>query len=283
MWRLAPLLVFVGASLARAETFAGVAAGGGWDSNLTRSSEVGAAVKGGFAVGRAWLGRAVEFGEANEASLELAWEGTHLPAVSILSEHRPALAAAWLHELADGLRLRLGAVGALRLAVDRARSGSELGGSLALRWRATPRLAFQVGTAFLHRRAGEAAYGGDSWRARVTAEWGLWRRADLAFGYAADVGQDAFPAPAAVEPAGAADPPPPGGAGESPGSPGAASLGGGLAARRAFRVGQSLSVDLAQGLPGGFFVQAGYGFSWVRSAAGSWNAHTLGADVGWRH
>jgi hypothetical protein len=261
-----------------------VVAGGGYDSNLAGARGGATAIGSSFATARADAGALLELSGEDALSLNLGYEGSlHARRYQDLDEHRPSLNLSWLHAFGERLTLRFSALGALRFSGDSDGDGWDAATAASLRLRLLPRLTTRWTVSATHRNARDPAFASDNLRGRAALELDLWWRSWLALSYAADVGQATFYQASATSPATTTTTTTStmGAAGSGPGAP-ASILGGRFLAYRDDRVAHTLSADLTQPLPGGFFLQLGYGFSAVRGKLESYDAHAVTAEVGWR-
>jgi hypothetical protein len=236
----------------------GSAVGGGWDTNpLAETSPSGS----GFATARAWVGRRFDLSEADELRLQLHYDGLRYAAAADANLDRPELGVEWDHAFGERLLLRLSGRGALRYQGDSARDGSDGTARAMLRIGLGERFGLRLGVGGFYRDARDSAYGGGSGRVDASVDVALWRRATAVAGYTFELGTDFVTS--------------------SSGTPGARGQGqgGGLGATMTRH---ALSADLLQALPGGFFVQGGYGYSLERGQGFSADAHLVMAEVGWR-
>lgn len=235
----------------------GTAVGGGWDSNpLAETTPAGS----GFATARAWVGRRFDLSEADELRLQLHYDGLRYDTAADANLDRPELGVEWDHAFGERLLLRLSGRGALRYQGDSARDGSDGGGRALLRIGLGERFGLRFGLGGFYRDARDPAYGGGSGRVDVSVDAALWRNATAVAGYTFEVGTDFM---------------------TDTGTLGARGQGraGGLGATLTRH---ALSADVLQALPGGFFVQGGYGYSVERGQGFESDAHLVMAEVGWR-
>jgi hypothetical protein len=235
----------------------GASLGGGWDTNpLTETSPTGSA----FGAGRAWVGRRFDVSESDELRLQLHYDGRRYDTASAIDLDRPELGLEWDHAFGERTLLRLAGRGALRYQGDAARDGSDASLRAALRVGVGERWGLRLGVGGFYRDARDyASYGGGSGRADAGVDVALWRRASLVGGYAFEMGTDIVTA--------------------GSGGMGSRGQGRGVGATMSLHL---LSADVLQALPGGFFVQAGYGYALVRAAGFSADSHIVSAEVGWR-
>ena len=229
----------------------GVASGGGWDSNVSGAAAMDeAAVSAAFSATRAWAGAALAFSEDDELSLHLGYDGTIFPAIADLNEHRLSATAGWLHVWTPRLALRLSSTVATRSYGDRARDGWDAGATALVRYRLGERLALRVGGAYVRRGASDPAYAWSSGRGKLGIEVDLWPGAFAIGAYALDVGQDT-------------------------------TYDAALVPRPTDRIAHTLSLDVVQPLPSGFFAQLGYAYALVEGELASYRAHSTTAEIGW--
>lgn len=235
----------------------GASLGGGWDTNpLAETSPAGSA----FGSARAWVGRRFDLSESDELRLQLHYDGRRYDAASDVNLDRPELGLEWDHAFGERTLLRLAGRGALRYQGDAARDGSDASLRAAVRVGLGERFGLRLGLGGFYRDARDyASYGGGSGRVDAGVDVALWRRASLVAGYAFEVGTDIVTTDS--------------------GGMGARAQGRGLGSTMQLHV---LSADVLQALPGGFFVQAGYGYALMRSAGFSADSHLVSAEVGWR-
>jgi hypothetical protein len=237
----------------------GTAVGGGWDTNpLAETSPSGS----GFATARAWVGRRFDLSEADELRVQLHYDGLRYDTASDANLDRPELGVEWDHAFGERLLLRLSGRGGLRYQGDSARDGSDASGRALLRLGLGERFGVRLGLGGFYRDARDPAYGGGSGRVDAGVDVALWRRATAVAGYAFEIGTDIVTADSGGW-----------------GARGQGRGGGGLGATMTRH---AVSADVLQGLPGGFFVQAGYGYSLERGQGFSADAHLVSAEVGWR-
>ncbi len=236
----------------------GTAVGGGWDSNpLAAETPAGS----GFGSARAWVARRFELSDSDELRLQLHYDGLRYDTASAGDLDRPELGLEWDHGFGASVLLRVAARGALRFQGDPARDGSDGSGRAMLRIGLGERVGLRFGLGGFYRDARDPAYGGGSGRLDAGVDVALWRRASVVTGYAFEVGTDIVTAQA--------------------GGMGTYGQGrrGGLGATLTRH---AVSADVLQALPGGFFVQGGYGYSVERGAGVSADAHLVNLEVGWR-
>lgn len=235
----------------------GASLGGGWDTNpLAETSPSGSA----FGSARAWVGRRFDLSESDELRLQLHYDGRRYDTARDVDLDRPELGLEWDHAFGERTLLRLAGRGALRYQGDAARDGSDASLRAALRIAMGERWGLRLGLGGFYRDARDyASYGGGSGRVDGGVDVALWRRASLVAGYALEVGTDIVTADS--------------------GGMGSRAQGRGLGATMQLHV---LSADVLQALPGGFFVQAGYGYALLRGAGFSAESHLVTAEVGWR-
>jgi hypothetical protein len=234
----------------------GAAAGGGWDSNpLAEASPSGS----GFASARAWVGRRFDLSDSDELRLQLHYDGLRYDAASAADLDRPELGLEWDHFFGDQLLLRVIGRGALRYQGDPARDGSDTSARVLLRIPLGEVVGLRGGLGGFYRDARDAAFAGGSGRADVGVDVGLWRRASAVAGYAFELGTDF-----------------------SSTTMGSGGKGRGMSGLGALMTRHSLSADLFQGLPGGLFLQGGYGYSLERGPGLSAEAHLVMLELGWR-
>ncbi len=238
----------------------GTAVGGGWDSNpLGAPSAAGSS----FGSARAWVARRFELSATDELRLELRYDGVRFDSAGDADLDRPELGLEWDHAFGERLLFRALARGAVRVQGDPARSGWDANGRALLRIALAEPVGLRLGLGWFHREADDAAYGGSSGRADAGVDVALWRRASAVAGYALEVGSDTVSSTSGTW------------SGRRMGGSGPAGLG-------TLVVRHTLSVDVLQALPGGFFLQGGYGYGVERGAGTSVEGHTVLLDVGWR-
>lgn len=258
----------------------GVAAGGGWESNALGAS---APVASGFGGARAWVARRFEVSDGDEVWLQLHYDGARYDSTPEVDLDRPELGLEWFHAFGARVTGRVIARAALRFQGDSARDGWDAGGRATLRFRLTDFLGLRSGAGFVHRETRDPAYGASSGQGELGLDAALWRDASAVVRYTLDAGTDTYyQAPAGGWGGGGM------GWAAAAYGPGAGGGGGGMGAgagtaRATTLVAHGLSVDVLQGLPASFFVQAGYGLALERVAGASYVAHSVLAEVGWRH
>lgn len=231
----------------------GTAVGGGWDSNpLADSSPSGS----GLATARAWVARRFDLSESDELRLQLHYDGLRYEMASEADLDRPELGVEWDHGFSERLLLRLVVRGALRYQGDSARDGSDGSARALLRVGLGERFGLRFGLGGFYRDARDPAFGGGSGRFDTGVDVSLWRRASAVAGYSFEMGTDIVTADSGMR-----------GRGRG--------LGATLQRHAVF-------ADLMQSLPGGFFVQGGYGYSIERGAGLYAESHLVTAEVGWR-
>jgi len=164
---LLALTLVAGPGGAAADTWLGVAAGGGWESNLNLGVADAPEVSASFATGHAHAGGSLDLASWAEAGLELAWDGVAIPEYSELGSNRPSATVDLAVDLGRRARLRLAGESGLRLAADPARRGWDAGGSATLRLLLLRPLTLRASDGYLSRQAGDPAYAGQTVRGRA--------------------------------------------------------------------------------------------------------------------
>lgn len=238
----------------------GTAVGGGWDSNPLSAAT--APVASGFGAARAWVARELHSSADDVVWVEVRYHGTRFHETPDADLDRPELSFEWGHRLGESLTLRTMASGALRFAGDSARDGWDAGARALARLRLGSRTALRLGGGYVHRDARDAAFDADTGRLEAGGDVTLWRDAVATARYTLEVGTNTLYAT--------------GGGYQG----GAGSMGG--VARATSLTTHGLSADVQQDLPGGLFLQLGYGASFVRGGGASFVAHSVVGEVGWR-
>lgn len=239
----------------------GVAAGGGWDSNPLASIEPADAA---FVAARAWLARELRASEDDLFWLQLRYDGTRFDTLSDADLDRFEGSLEWGHRFPGGHAVRAIAFGALREAGGAGRSGWDAGGRLVGRLRLGARVGLRAGGGYVRREASDPAFSASTGRLEGGVDADLWRGASALVRYALDFGTDTVVV-------------------ASGGGGGGWGGGGGMmgSAESVRQVTQGISADLRQDLPGGFFLQAGYGVSFVQVEGTSLVEHQAIGELGW--
>lgn len=246
----------------------GVAAGGGWDSNPIAAS---APVSSGFGTARAWIARRFEASSADDVWLQLRYDGARYDSTPEVDLDRPELSLEWAHAFGERITTLVAGRGALRLQGEDARSGWDASARALVRARLLERIGLRLGAAFIHREADDAVFTSSVGRADGGVDVTLWKGASATARYTLDVGTDAVYSTTAS-------------GGFGGGYRGGMGGGGGMygTASSSRRVVHGAAADVLQVLPGGLFLQAGYGLGVERDAGVSYVTHSVLAEVGWR-
>ncbi len=165
--RIVVWLALLAPAAAEAGHWAGLAASGGWASNVNLGVADAPALTAASRSAHVHLGGDARLARGTALSLELSWDWEDYPALPELELHQAAGTAALGLELGAAAHLRLSTTGGLRLAEDAARRGHDLAAGASLRLGPWGRLAVRLAGRASERTTSDPAFGGRSLAARV--------------------------------------------------------------------------------------------------------------------
>lgn len=246
-----------------------VAAGGGYDSNLSHQSSKALEVGEGYGAARATGGASLDVTDSTNLYAGLRLEGETYPRVSGLSTGSLGLEAALIQDLSESVALVLSPMVSQSWYGDRARDTTLLAAKLTVRVRPVDPLALRAWYGHKHADASDPAFSYDRDAVGLSVELRLAPGTYLTLADTLEFGQDVFYSAVA----------------------GGGGMMGGVTmntfdrleqAFRAAATSNTIGPSLELGLGGDAFLEASYALKSVRSSAGDYQSHELSLGLGWR-
>ena len=250
-----------------------VAAGAGYDSNLSHDPSHSMAAGGGYAAATGAVGASLDLGDATNLYGGLRLDGELYPMYSDLSTGSVGVEAALLQEISGSVALVLAPLVGWSWSGDPARDATLLAARLTLRWRLAEVLALRASYRYAHNAASDPAFSYDRNALGASAEWRAASRTYLSLGYVFEVGQDVFYRDVTGG----------GGGMGGMGGHGMNTFGRPQEAYSAQATSSSIPVSLEVGLGGDVYLEAKYAWRLVLSSAGDYQDQSFYAGLGWRY